>query len=235
MVCKEQAIDLQNRERVLRDRCTCCGRCADICPTTALKVIGRYYPPDELTEALLRDRLFYETSGGGVTFSGGEPTMHPTYLQQVMKNLKQEKIHIAIQTAGMFNLPEFEAKLLPYIDLIYFDLKLFNEAEHKKYTGATNSKILENFVRLVESKGVKIIPRVPLVPNITSTRNNLTQIANFLRSAQCSTYELLRYDSGGIEKRRSLGKEIPEELLAIRLDVEKERECFALFSEVFGK
>ena len=152
-----------------------------------------------------------------------------------MKKLKQDNVHIAIQTSGMFNLPEFEVKLLPYIDLIFFDIKLFDDKDHSRYTGVSNRRILENFMHLMESADTKIISRVPLVPNITSTKNNLIQIADFLRSTRCSTYELLQYNSGGIEKRRSLGKEIPEELLDIRLDVEKERECFDLFSEVLGK
>ncbi len=92
--------------------------------------------------------------------------------------------------------------------MIYYDIKLFDSEVHRKYTGSGNSRILENFNYLIKLSNVKIIPRVPLVPNITATTENLTQIADFLDSvAGCLTYERLPYNSGGIEKRRSLGKE----------------------------
>ncbi len=232
-VCSEDAIQLDTTERILREKCSVCGRCAEICPARALRIIGAYYSAGELVEILMKDRIFYETSNGGVTFSGGEPTLYADYAGEVMKELKKNLIHIAIQTSGMFDMYEFQAKLLPYIDLIYYDIKLFDSEGHRKYTGSGNTRILENFIYLIKLSNVKIIPRVPLVPNITATTENLTQLAAFFSNAGCLTYELLPYNSGGIAKRHSLGKTIPQELIDLRYDVEREKTWRELFNEHF--
>jgi pyruvate formate lyase activating enzyme len=232
-VCIEDAIELDTTASILREKCSVCGRCADICPAGALRVIGAYYSAGELVEILMRDRIFYETSQGGVTFSGGEPTLYADYAGEVMQELKKNRIHIAIQTSGMFDMSEFQAKLLPHIDLIYYDIKLFDSKVHRKHTGSGNSRILENFIYLTDVSNVEIIPRVPLVPGITAARENLSHIADFLINAGYLTYELLPYNSGGIEKRRSLGKTIPQELVDLRFDVERERASRDLFNEYF--
>lgn len=233
-VCPENAIEMTNAKRIIRDRCTSCGKCADICPSTALAVIGRHYSVDELVETLMKDRLFYETSNGGVTFSGGEPAIHTEYLKAVMKELKKNNIHIAVQTAGMFDLTEFRTKLLPYIDLIYYDLKIIDPVEHKKYTGADNRQILDNFAGLVKKCSKMIIPRMPLVPGITSTEDNLAKTAAFVRDAGCSTYELLSFNSGGIAKRHYLGKAVPGDVSDIRINMDNEKEYKELFSKHFS-
>lgn len=232
-VCTEDAIQLDTTERILREKCSVCGRCAEICPARALRVIGAYYSAGELVEILMKDRIFYETSNGGVTFSGGEPTLYADYAGEVMKELKKNLIHIAIQTSGMFDMYEFQAKLLPYIDLIYYDIKLFDSEVHRNYTGSGNSRILENFIYLIKLSNVEIIPRVPLVHGITAAQENLSHIADFLSNAGCLTYELLPYNSGGIAKRRSLGKTIHQELVALRFDVEREKAWWELFNEHF--
>ena len=229
--CKERAIDIRSRKRIMRERCSSCGSCVEVCPTAALKIIGRFYTADELVEILLRDRIFYQTSGGGVTFSGGEPTLHSVYLEPVLKELKKGNIHIAFQTSGMFILDEFRTRLLPYVDRIYYDIKIIDSQIHEKYTGHNNEMILNNFTKLANETDGKIIPRIPLIPGITTTSSNLMQIADFLRSTGCLTCELLPYNSGGIEKRRFLGKPVPKELLNICLDVEKEREWSDFFSK----
>ncbi len=232
-VCSEDAIQLDTTERILREKCSLCGECAEICPARALRIIGAYYSAGELIEILMKDRIFYETSNGGVTFSGGEPALYADYAEDVMKELKKNHIHIAIQTSGMFDMFEFQAKLLPYIDLIYYDIKLFDNEVHRKYAGSGNSRILENFIYLIKLSNAEIIPRVPLVPGITATQENLSHIADFLSNAGCLTYELLSYNSGGIEKRRSLGKTIPQELVDLRFDVEREKAWRELFNEHF--
>ncbi|MEW6417518.1 MAG: glycyl-radical enzyme activating protein [Nitrospirota bacterium] len=232
-VCNEDAVQLDTTGRILREKCSVCGRCAEICPARALRVIGAYYSAGELVEILMKDRIFYETSNGGVTFSGGEPALYADYAGEVMKELKKNLIHIAIQTSGMFDMSEFKAKLLPYIDLIYYDIKLFDSEVHRKYTGSGNSRILENFIYLIKLSNIKIIPRMPLIPGITATQENLSHIADFLSNAGCLTYELLPYNSGGIAKRHSLGKTIPQELAALRLDVEREKAWRELFNEHF--
>lgn len=232
-VCPEGAIEMSDEYRVCRERCSLCGKCADICPARALRIIGQYYTADELAAVLMKDRIFYETSGGGVTFSGGEPALHAEYLHPVMKELKRNGIHIAVQTSGMFDLNEFRARLLPYIDIIYYDIKLLDPEIHRKFTGAGNGTILGNFAELVNMNDCKLVPRVPLVPGITDTPENLIQTAGFLRSTGCQTCELLPYNSGGTGKIRTVGGNIPELLKEMCPDIKRETECRELFYRHF--
>lgn len=204
-VCPESAVDMQSQDRIDRARCTACGRCAEACPTAALKLVGRYYSVDSLIEKLLEYRTFYEVSNGGVTFSGGEPTLYMDYVSKAMQGLKAKGVHIAIQTSGAFCFDDFQTQLLPYIDLVYFDLKLFDPVRHKAFTGMDNARILENFTTLTEKTSVEIIPRVPLVPKATATSGNLAQIANFLRTKRCGKCEFLPCNPGGASKRIALG------------------------------
>jgi pyruvate formate lyase activating enzyme len=203
--CPESAIDIENVGRIVRARCTVCGKCVEACPTAALKSVGTYYSVDNLIERLLDDQAFYETSSGGVTFSGGEPTLYMDYVSEVMKGLKARGIHLAIQTSGMFNLHEFEKKLLPYIDLVFYDIKLFDPQKHRAFVGRGNDRILDNFTALVQRTEVEIIPRVPLVPDITATSDNLTRIEHFLEGKRCGECKFLPYNSGGASKRVTLG------------------------------
>jgi pyruvate formate lyase activating enzyme len=220
-VCPEGAISLEDADRIMRDRCTACGKCTQECPTTALKTVGIYYSVSQLIEILLSDHIFYETSKGGITFSGGEPTLHIDYVGEVAKQLKKHGVHVAIETSGMFNLTEFRTKLLPYV---------LDPLKHKQYTGKSNEQILYNFTGLVKETRVKIIPRVPLVPKITATSNNLTQIARFLRSIGASTCELLPYNPGGISKRIAVGRTIPPDLPATMMGIEEEKRLRKIFS-----
>jgi len=203
--CPEGAADLGFPGRIDRSRCTVCGACVEACPTTALERVGRYYSEEELTEKLLANRAFYETSGGGVTFSGGEPTLYSGYVGRVMEGLKAEGIPIAIQTCGMFDLRDFETRLLPWLDLVFFDIKLMDFEEHQRFTGRENGRILENFTALSQETGVEIVPRVPLVPGITDTPGNLDRIERFLEGKRCAACEFLPYNPAGAAKRTALG------------------------------
>ena len=155
--CPQNAIELDHPERINRDICTLCGKCIKACPSKGLRIIGKYYEIDELTEILLRDCPFYRHSGGGITLSGGECTLYPDYLQRLLQELKAERVHLAIETSGFFDYPQFQEKILPYLDLIYYDIKIFDDQKHKKYTGKSNRRILENFRQLLK-EGVEIHP-----------------------------------------------------------------------------
>jgi pyruvate formate lyase activating enzyme len=196
--------------RVDRALCTACGSCADVCPASALKRVGLHYPVGKLIELLLRDRMFYETSGGGVTFSGGEPTLHMDYLGAALRELKARRVHTVIQTCGMFDMPEFKEKALPYIDLIFYDLKLIDSRDHFKYTGQGNGVILRNFSRLMKEIPEKICPRMPLVPGITATAGNARELGRFLKSLGCNECEVLPYNPAGLSKRAALGDGVPD-------------------------
>lgn len=188
-----------------RHSCTACGRCAEECPAEALRLVGRVYSVAQLVESLLRDRLFYDASGGGVTFSGGEPTFFPHYLSEVLKALRTQGVSTAIETAGTFGWRTFEAKLLPYLDLVLFDLKLADPAQHLHHTGRGNARIIANFVRLCEQTRVQVVPRTVLVPGVTDTRANLDAIARLVEGRRCGPLQLLPFNQAGLAKRRALG------------------------------
>jgi pyruvate formate lyase activating enzyme len=225
---------MDSDEKIRRDLCTACGACTDICPTTALRMIGRYYTPSELAEILMKDRIFFNTSEGGVTFSGGEPTLFPEYVAEVAEELHKNGIHTAIQTCGYFDPALFTSILLPHLDLIYFDLKLFDPKEHKTWTGRTNKLILTNFIDIVRVAGPKVVPRIPLVPGITATKENLSSLALFLKESGSPNYALLPYNSGGMQKRVFLGKPLPEALREVQPDVSVEEDCRKLFCQFFS-
>lgn len=208
--CSKGAIVMEKGKRVMTNRCDCCGLCAIECPSNALRIIGKYYSPAELVRILLADKLFYRTSSGGVTFSGGEPTLFMDYLNIVMDRLKRNNIHLAIQTSGAFDLIEFKEKLVPFLDLIYFDLKLMDNIEYRRRTGGDVNRSLENFRQLCNQPGIRVIASIPLIPGITSTRENLSAVKNYLDESGCREWIFRPYHPGGVTKNISLGKKVPE-------------------------
>lgn len=216
-VCPQGAIRLNREPRIRRQTCVACGTCAAGCPAAALELLGQPHAPEELAARLLADRIYYDTSGGGVTFSGGEPTMHMDYVARVAGLLAAEGIHVGLQTSGCFDLAEFEAKLLPVLDVVWFDLKLADSGEHRRFTGLTNRLILSNFRALAASEAIRLVATVPLVPGITATRRNLTRIGSILAEAQCRSFEVRPYHPGGIAKRRMIGGATPRGVPAMPL------------------
>ncbi|MBI5875027.1 MAG: glycyl-radical enzyme activating protein [Deltaproteobacteria bacterium] len=227
-VCPEGAIDYKLPQRIHRDKCTSCGKCADLCPEGALRLIGRYYPVDEITEILLRDLPFYRHSKGGVTLSGGEPALYPDYIEALLKSLKAYNIHIAIETSGYFDYDKFKQKILPYIDLIYYDIKIADPEAHKTYTGKSNQRIIDNLCYLLTEDKVKVHPRIPLIPNITATRENLSAIVNLLHETGAENVSLLPYNPMGIEMNDKLGRPRPS-LPEGFMKPDEEEEVYGMF------
>lgn len=202
-----EAVTQGAAQPIERQRCTACGDCVEACPARALELKGRYYPPAELAGLLLRDRFLFEASGGGVTFSGGEPTLHRRYLAQVAAELRQHHVPMAIQTCGMFDFESFRDELLPFLDWVFFDLKLADPELHVFYTGQGNERILGNFRRLAAEARSRLVPRVPLVSGITATKDNLARLAELLKETGYDACDTLPYHPGGLAKRRQLGEE----------------------------
>jgi pyruvate formate lyase activating enzyme len=221
--CPQGAIDLSTTQRINRVKCTRCSQCVGICPGKALRRIGRFYPVDSLVEILMRDLPFYRHSGGGVTLSGGECTLYPKYLESLLKSLKARHVHIVLETCGYFNFDVFSRRILPYIDLIYYDVKIADPGTHSKHTGKTNEKILDNLHRLLLEKPAVVCPRIPLIPDITATVENLSAIVGLLVEAGAENVSLLPYNPMGIEMAVNLGRpkpHLPEKFMSP--DEEKE-------------
>jgi len=207
--CPRGAAGLDLPGRIARARCDGCGRCAMACPGRGLRLVGTYLPPGELAERLLRDLAFYRHSGGGVTLSGGEPTLYPDYLASVLVPLREARVNVALQTCGYFDYDEFAEKLLPGIDAVYFDVKLADRAEHRRHTGVSNDRILANLARLVREGGVPVHPRVPIVPGVTDGAENLRSIVALLQDAGAREVALLPYNPLGLAMAPRLGRTTP--------------------------
>ncbi|MDR4517877.1 MAG: radical SAM protein [Nitrosomonas sp.] len=168
-------------------------------------VIGTWYSVDELMYRLRQDKPFFISTGGGVTLSGGEPTLQMDFASRLLQALKHEAIHTALETSGFFQYQAFKEKMLPWLDLIYFDIKLIDAVESKQYCGRSNQRILENFSRLIAEAGIPVIPRIPLIPDITATEQNLKGIAAFLDRHGVKSCELMPYNPLWIGKLEKLG------------------------------
>jgi pyruvate formate lyase activating enzyme len=167
-----------------RERCQGCGECAEACPAGAIELLGRTITVDELLGELCKDRAYYEASGGGVTLSGGEPTLQADFAEALLRGLKVEGIATALDTCGLCS-PDTLDRLLPFTDLVLYDLKLYDLDLHRQHTGASNRQILDNLIHLrqVQSRmpqPFRLWIRTPLIPGATATLENLTALGGYL-------------------------------------------------------
>lgn len=187
-------------------KCTLCGKCTFFCPVDARKVCGKDYTVDEVFAQIEKDRAYYETSGGGVTFSGGECMLQIDFLAEILKKCKESGIHTAVDTAGHIPFAQFE-KILPYTDLFLYDIKVMDPAKHKKYAGVENTLILENLKKILLSSA-KVWIRIPVIPGVNDTEEEMLSVKTFLSQASTpEKIELLPYHAMGENKYRAIGKE----------------------------
>jgi pyruvate formate lyase activating enzyme len=206
-VCPEQAVTKPALAPVLdRPRCTVCGKCADVCPAQAIQVVGRRITASELLREIENDRIFQEESGGGVTFSGGEPLSQPDFLSEILDYCRKKEVHSTVDTCG-FAPAEVLDTIAPKTDLFLYDLKLMDEKRHAAFTGVSNRPMLENLRRL-SAAGHKTVVRIPVIPGVNDDEENIRLTAEFLRSlGTISDISLLPYHKLGREKYGGLDKE----------------------------
>jgi len=237
--CEEDALSRDNPFFVDRAKCALCFECAQNCPSGALSRTGEEWTVEKLVAKVSRDLPFYKTSGGGVTYSGGEPTLNLEFLAELVAAVKAKGIHNLIETCGLFDLDRFRELILPHTDAIYMDLKLFDPAEHKKRCGVDNGVILGNFASLAEEAKTgrfTLLPRIPLVPGITDENENLEAIAQFLAGLDIHEVRLLPNNPTWHDKLPTLGGESPfgpDSPLRQWLPQERMEECKGIFRK-FG-
>ena len=185
--------------------CAPCLRDADECPSGAFERIGRDVTLDELEREVMKDDVFFRSSGGGVTLSGGEVLMQAPFATQLLKRLRRYGIHTAIETAGDAPL----SRLLPLArqcDEVLFDLKIMDPEQARSVTAVNLPRVLENFTQLV-AEGINVIPRVPLIPGYTLTDANMASVLAFLLPSGIRQLHLLPFHSYGEPKYRLLGQQ----------------------------
>jgi pyruvate formate lyase activating enzyme len=187
-------------------KCTLCGDCVKACPTGAMEFSGREYSVDELMKQILSETLVMDKSGGGVTFSGGEPMLSSDELLELLVRCGRESIHRAVDTT-LFAAPETVRRVAEHTDLFLVDLKQMDSAKHKRFCGVPNERILEN-LRMLAAEGKDIIIRIPLIEGVNADRENIEASADFLASLPgggVKEVDLLPYHDIGKGKHRKLG------------------------------
>lgn len=210
------------------ENCVRCGHCAAGCPAGTRREVGRPLPAAELAEILRLDAVFFRASGGGVTFSGGEPLLYRAYVRETAAALRAAGISVAVETCGHFPYDDEMERLLPLLDRVMFDLKIVDPHRHEQATGRDNHLIRENLTRL-RAAGAPLEVRMPLVPGYTADAENLAGAAAWLRRLGIDTLTFLPYYPAAGEKWRRLGKKPPPGVPEAPLPLGEERKWREFF------
>ena len=213
--CPEEACELTPLGIVTDpNACLLCGKCAEVCPTKATEMSGELLSVEQIMDAIEKERVFFEQSGGGVTFSGGEPLMHSDFLIKLLDECGSRNIHRAIDTSG-FSKKETLLKVAERADHFLFDLKMMDDEKHKKYTGVSNRQILENLETLSET-GASINIRIPLIKGVNDDDENIDKTAAFIASlaGEKKKINILPYHNIAAKKYEKLGGEYLENGMA---------------------
>lgn len=231
-----ESLELKPQIASFYNRCIGCGACKEICPKDAItvvdgayvidtelcddncqlcseecyaeskRIVGKEMTADEVIDEIMKDRGFYKRSGGGVTFSGGEPLMQADFLLEILKECKRLKLHTAIETSGYADNNKIK-EIAEYLDLIYFDIKHLDSNKHRELTGVLNHKILGNLKTLNDMRK-SIIVRIPIIPTYNDDENHIKGIAEFCMDLKSVIrIELLPYHNLGESKYKSIDKE----------------------------
>ena len=231
-VCPEKAISIQDKGiSIDRKICTNCGDCLSVCIPGALKLLGQTMSAGEVFRKIKKDADFYWDSGGGVTASGGEPLAQPDFVAALFKLCQDNGIDTCIETSGYASAEALE-KVLPYTSLVLYDVKLGEVKSHRKWTGVSNEEILLNLGRTIAS-GVPVTVRVPLIPCINDTDQELKKIARIAADSQKKPgkVELLPYHRFGMGKYQQLDREYKLTDLTTQKapEIQKMKELFESF------
>jgi len=208
-ICPRNALHKGKRGIVLsRGLCNGCGDCVAACPSEALQMAGRTVTVGEVMDELGKDKPFYNDSGGGVTFSGGEPMLQPHFLRALLAACREQNLHTAVDTCGHAPFAFYE-KILPLTDLFLYDLKIMDDGKHLRLTGVSNRLLLRN-LKKISPLARHLAIRVPLIPGCNDSAADMAQLADFCASLPGRhPVHLLPYHRGGSGKIKRLGRKDP--------------------------
>jgi pyruvate formate lyase activating enzyme len=232
--CNDKNIFLneKNELKINRQSCTNCFKCASVCPSRALHVIGEEKNVDEILDEVEADEIFYSNSKGGLTLSGGEPLLQGEFAIELLKEAKHRRIDCAIETTGYVEWQVLK-EACKYLDTILFDIKCIDSEKHKKFTGVNNERIMENFTKMcTEFSDKPVIARTPIIPGFNDSEEDIIGIIDFLKQFSNVSYEFLPYHRLGESKYISLDRLYP--LGDVKIDMEKMKKFNEIAKERFG-
>ncbi len=205
-VCGQNVHTITDGQHIVnQNECIHCGKCVDACRNDALKLLGTRYSVEEVMEIILKDRAFYESSGGGVTFSGGEPMLALPMLKNLLIQCREHQLSTAVDTAGNVSFKKY-LEVIPYTDVFLIDLKVWNDEKHRFYTGVSNYLIKEN-IRRISDAGSRIIIRTPVIGSVNDDMEELGKMADFLKQIpMVELVQLLPYHLYGVGKYEMIGR-----------------------------
>lgn len=215
-----------------REKCICCGVCTDWCLNNAREVAGKEYTVQELVKEAEKDRMFYESSGGGITLSGGEVMVQDMdYIEKLCRILHDKGYSVDIDTCGYAPYENFK-RILPYVDTFLYDIKAMDPEVHKHYIGVDNALILENLKKLNED-GARLNIRIPVIDGVNATEEFMNEVIDFLNTnhIRVTQVNLLPYHNTGMHKYRKLDRNYDEnDMLKV-----PDKERMELFKDIFLK
>lgn len=205
-VCPEHAHRFEDGVHIFdRSKCKVCGKCAECCVAEALEKVGNTMTVEEVLEEVMKDKAFYDTSGGGMTVSGGEPTLQFDFVYTLLAEAKKRGLHTCIETCG-FTAKERIEKLAQVVDIFLYDWKVTDSDMHREYTGGANDIIRANLL-LVDSLGAASILRCPIIPSVNDTEEHFAGIAALAEGLQhIQAIEIEPYHSLGNDKLERIGR-----------------------------
>jgi len=205
--CDKECHTFENNvHNVIFENCNMCRKCIDICPKNALRSAGQTFETTYIINEILKDKVFYETSNGGVTISGGEPLYQSDFTTEILKKCKENGIHTAIETCG-FASKEIFKKVVSNCDLVLFDIKETNDKKHKQFTNVPFNPIYEN-LKLLDDISIPFIIRLPIIPSLNDTKEHFDKVKEIAKTLKnIKDIEIMPYHILGIYKYEQLGKE----------------------------
>jgi len=212
-ICPEHAVKIENsKSKTDINLCSFCGECVIYCLNGAREIAGKEYLVDEVMKEVMKDKVFYKQSKGGVTVSGGEPLIHIDFLEELLMRLKAENIHTAVDTCGDVPFETLE-RASKYTDLFLYDLKIMDDEMHKKYTGSSNKIIIENLIKLSKIHS-NISIRMPIIEGINADESHIEEVLKLIENLNIKKVYLLPYHNIAAHKYKKLGLEYDGEKMS---------------------